>query len=256
MNRYGQSITWGAISAPHPFAGDCISYSLQDARTKTNLENEAGDIMAYLLHSRKAALAFEAEVNASTTNFLDLSAGAAVAVSTITTGTVLATECVEYWGPIPAKKTASLSGTWYPYITLGAGAMAGVSLNAFTPDQTAMGLLFPGGSVITGTYGLGPVTSVGIVHSLRLRQVLKISEDEVDPSGEILGAASHGYERMITLELVSTGGKPAVSSKLAIPGAPATAGGFVITDSNELWRRNQDKLYRVEAAWNPQMATS
>ena len=83
MNRYGQSITWGAINAPHLFTGDCLSYGLRDAVTKQEIENESADLTALVLHSRKAVLRFEAQVNSGSDNFLDLSAGAAVTVSTL-----------------------------------------------------------------------------------------------------------------------------------------------------------------------------
>ena len=252
MNRYGQSITWGAIAAPHLFTGDCLSYSLRDAVTKTNILNESGDIMTYITHARKAALSFEAQVNTGSTNFLDLSAGGSITVTGIATGTVLATRAVEKWFPIPKPKTASVEATWYPSITGGSGTAAGTTLNIVTPTQTGFGLMFPGSPVICGTFGL--THTAGIVHSMELHQMLKIVEDDEDPSGVILGAATTGYERMIVLEMVSTGTKPAVDSTLAVSGAPSTASGFVITASDEIWAFEKDKMYRVEASWNPNMS--
>jgi len=252
MNRYGQAITWGAAGAPHLFTGDCLSYGLKDAVTKQEIEDENADLAAVVLHSRKAALSFEAQVNSGTTNFLDLSAGAAITVSTISGGTVLASRTVERWA-LGHPKTASVSGYWYPDMTSTSPAQAGSAVSAFTPDQTGLSIPIPSSKVIYGTYGL--THAAGIVQGLTLTQILKITEDEPNPDGTIQGATSSGYQRTISLEVLATGTKPAVRSTLVITGAPATAGNFVITSADEKWAKAKGKMYEVEAVWIPAMGS-
>jgi len=253
MQRYGQTLTWGAIAAPHLFTGDCLSYSLRDAVTEQEIENESADLTALVLHSRKAMLSFEAQVNSGTTNFLDLSAGAELTVSGISGGMVLATSTEESW-VLEQPKKASVQAIWYPSMTGGSGASAGTGLNIVTPSQSGLMIVAPGGVIVYGTYGL--THAAGIVHSLKIRQRLKISEDDVDPTGVILGAASHGYKRTISLELLATGTKPAVNSTLSITGAPTTANDYVITSSDEMWAVEKGKMYSVEASWITPFGTS
>jgi hypothetical protein len=95
MNRYGQNITWSTLSAPHPFSGTCTSYSYRDNIQRQLDEDESGDNRVLIQHSHKASVNFEARVTDLSTDFLDLSAGAAITISGISTGTILATRAVE-----------------------------------------------------------------------------------------------------------------------------------------------------------------
>ncbi len=251
MNRYGQSITWSALAAPHLFTGDCTAYSYEDATTRQPMEDEAGDHAALALHSRKAGLSFEAEIRDDSTDFLDLSAGAAITVSGIAAGVVLASRAVETWR-LGQRKTAGVTATHFPDMVLGSGAAAGTELDAFTPDQSALGIVFPGAKLIYGTQGLGH--AAGILHGLTLTQELTITEDDPSPIGTILGAAAHGYLRTIALELLispTSAALPAVRSVLALTGAPAHAGGYRIEKVGQKWASKRGKMLDVTAVWIP-----
>jgi hypothetical protein len=247
MNRYGQSITWSALSAPAIFTGDILSYSYDDKVTEQELEDGGSDIAALALHSRKAEVNFEAEVTSGSTNFLDLSAGAALAVSGITGGSLLASRAVEKWALLK-KKTASIQATHFPDMTpVGSPAMAGTSLSAFTPDQTGVSIPLPGAGLI---YSTVPMThAAGVIHELTLTQMLKITEDEPSPAGAILGAATHGYKRMISLLLLATGAIPAVGSTLAIGSGPAHTANYIITGARPVLERAKGKMYSIDASW-------
>ena len=78
MNRYGQTLTYGPLSAPSFFTCEPLSYSLRDAVTKQNIDGAAGDWLAMALHSRKAEINFEGKVTVGSKDFLDLSAGGTV----------------------------------------------------------------------------------------------------------------------------------------------------------------------------------
>ena len=246
MNRYGQAITWSTIAAPHLFSGQCTAYSYRDALTRQLIEDEAGDHMALVLHSRKAELSFEAKITDDSTDFLDLSAGAAITVSGIATGTVLASRAVERWA-LGQPKTASITATHYPGFAVGAGALAGVALDAFTPDQAGLGIVSPGGRIIYGTHGITHLA--GIVHGLTIEQQLEITEDEPSPAGTILGAASHGYLRTIQLDLLVTGALPVPGDVLALTGAPAHASGYKIEKADVKFAEKRGKMVGIEAIW-------
>lgn len=248
MNRYGQLITWSTITAPKPASGSVVSYSLRDAVTRQLIDGEDGDFLAAVLHSKKAELNFEAKVTSASTDFLDLSVGAAVTVSTIPAGVVLATRASERW-QLGQEKRISLTATHYPDMVLAGGAAAGTDLDAFTPDQAALGIVTPGDEIIYSTFGLTHAS--GVVHGLTLEQQLTITEDEPSPDGKILGAADHAYMRTLQLDLLATGAKPAVGSVLVIPGAPNHAGGYKIESSEERLAEKRGKMYAISAFWIP-----
>jgi len=249
MNRYGQSLTYGPLTAPQLFTGDIRSYSLRDAVTSQDLDDPSGDITAAAYHSRKAALSFESEITSGSTDFLDLSTGGAIAVSTLPDGAiVLATSVVEKW-TLLQRKTGSVSGTWYPDIVQADPVMAGTALDAFTPDQSALGIVLPAAKVIYSTYGMTHAS--GILHELTLTQTLQIAEDKPSPDGKILGAATHGYKRTINLLLLATGALPAVKSVLVLTGAPGHAADYRITAAEQKFERLQGKMYSIDAEWIP-----
>ncbi|HEX4085925.1 MAG TPA: hypothetical protein VHY22_13510 [Chthoniobacteraceae bacterium] len=256
MNRYGQTLTWGPLSAPAFFTGEPISYSLRDGQTKQLIDGAAGDWLALALHSRKAEIQFEAKVTSASTNFLDLSAGAAIALSSISsTGSILVSRAVQRWR-LSQAATASVEATWYPDMTPADGAaLAGVTNSAFVPDQSASTIVTPASALVYTTYGL--THAKGLVHELTLTQSLQITEDDPSPDGLILGAATHGYEMTINLLLLaqipSTTSPmtdyPAVDSTLAIGsqvGAPAT---FLITDSGPSMEMGKGMMYSIDASW-------
>jgi len=248
MNRYGQSITWGAITAPHLFSGECTSFSFREGRTRQLIDDEAGDNMALVLHSRKAELSFEAKVTNESDDFLDLSGGAAITVTGISVGVVLCSRASERWA-LGQPKTASITATHYPDMVQASPAAAGASLDAFVPDQAELGIVTPGTKIIYGTFGLGHAS--GVVHGLTLEQALTITEDEPSPDGKLVGAATHGYLRTISLDLLATGAKPATGSVLAITGAPDRAGGYRIESAEERYADKRGKMYAIAAVWIP-----
>ena len=253
MNRYGQAITWGPLSAPQLFTGETRQYSYRDSLTKQLITDMSADNMAMILHSHKADISFEAVVGVGSSNFLDLSAGAAIAVSGITGGTVLVRRAVETWR-LGQPKTASTEATYYPDITTQTGAGSVGELNAITPDQSALGIVYPGGKLVYGTFGL--THAAGIVHGLTIEQILQITEDDPSPDGKILGATSHGYERNIKLDLLATGPSPVVGTVLAITGAPDHASGYQITGADVVFEDQRGKMFAIEAAWIPAMSTT
>ncbi len=250
MNRYGQAITWGPLSAPRLFTGQTREYSYRDSVTKQLITDMSADNIAMVLHSRKGEINFEALVTEGSEDFLDLSAGAAIAITGIFTGVVLATRATETWR-LGQPKTASCTATHFPDMTQASPGLAG-ELSAFTPDQSALSIVHPGAKLIYSTSGLGHAS--GIVHGLTLEQILQITEDEPSPDGKILGATTHGYERNIKLDLLATDAIPAVDTVLAITGAPAHAGGYRITAANVQFADQRGKMFAIEAAWIPAFA--
>ncbi len=248
MNRYGQTITWSTITAPHLFTGKCTSYSLRDAVSRQLMDDEGGDNVALALHSAKAELNFSAEVTDGSTDFLDLSDGVAITVSGIASGVVLASRAVETWR-LGQRKTASVQATWFPDMVIGAGGAAGTGLDAFTPDQSALTIVYPGGVLIYGTHGLGHAS--GVLHGLTIEQQLTITEDEPSPVGTILGAASHGYLRTIQLDLLSTAAAPAKKSVLALTGAPDHSADYRIESVETKFESKRGKMYAISAVWIP-----
>lgn len=250
MNRYGQSITWGTVSAPHIFTGECTGYTARSVAQRQLEDDEAGDIDALILHSQKTEISFDAKVRSGSEDFLDLSAGASITVSGISSGTVLASRAVERW-QLGQPKTASVTATHYPDVTGGDGESAG-ELSAFTPAQTGLGIVTPGSVLIYGTYGLTHAS--GVVHGLTIEQILELTEDDPSPAGTILGVVAHGYLRTIQLELLATGALPAVGSTLAITGAPDHAGGYKIESAEKKFASKRGMMYSVSAVWVPPMA--
>src|SRR5262245_30365271 len=147
MNRYGQAITWSALSAPHLFTGQCMAYSYDDEVEETVDEDESGDVLAVILDGRKAAINFEAKVTNVSTDFLDLSAGAAITVSGISTGTVLCNRAVETWR-LRQPKMCSISAMHYPDLVQASPVAAGTALTTFTPTQSGLTVVTPGSKII------------------------------------------------------------------------------------------------------------
>jgi len=266
MNRYGQTITWGPLSAPAFFTGSPQSFSLRDAVTKQNIDGAAGDWLAMALHSRKAEISFEAKITAASGtagDFLDLSAGAAIACSAITSvaGQILCSRAVERWR-LNQPKTASIEAAWYPDFpaTAGGAVLAGKTINAAVPDQSASTVVTPTSAVTYSTYGL--THAKGLVHELTLTQSLQITEDDVSPDGLILGAATHGYERTINLLLLAqippttnpmgaTPDYPAVGSVLVLGGGVANTSNYLITASGPAMEMDKGMMYSIDASWIP-----
>lgn len=246
MNRYGQSITWSTPTAPHPFTGVCTSYSEREGLQEQLIDDEVGDNTALVLHSKKTDISFDARVTDGSTDFLDLSAGAALTLSGFNSGIVLCRRAVERW-VLEQPKTASIQATHYPDIAQATPAEVGTDLDAFTPDQSALSIVYPGDVLIYGTYGISHAS--GVVHGLTIEQILQITEDEPSPVGTILGAASHGYMRRIELDLLATGSKPAVGSVLTLTGAPSHGSDYRITSSEKKFATKRGMMYAVAAVW-------
>src|SRR4051812_46106627 len=115
MNRYGQAITFSTTSAPYPFTGYLTSYSYREMKQRQLFDDESGEFVELAQTGKKAELSFEADVTDGSTDFLDLSAGAAVTVTGISAGVVLATRATERW-QLGQRKTISLQATHYPDI--------------------------------------------------------------------------------------------------------------------------------------------
>ena len=253
MNRLGQLITWSTIAAPHLFSGECTRYTTRDATQRKTEEDEAGDQMALILEGAKTEISFDAKITDASTDFLDLSGGAAITIAGINAGVVLASRAVETWR-LGQAKTASITATHYPDIVQADAVAAGNALTAFTPAP-ALTFVYPGSKIVYGTHGLTHAS--GIVHGLTLEQMLTITEDDITPDGKITGAATHGYMRMLSLDLLARtdmAAKPALKSVLAITGAPAHAGGYRVESVEERYELKRGKMYAVGAVWIPPMA--
>ena len=237
MNRYGQIITWGTLTAPALFKGIITDYSYRDSKTKQLEHDAAGDNMAMILHLHKGEISFEAKVTHESTNFLDLSKGAQIVTSAISGGVILVRRAVETWR-IGQVKRASIQAAHYPDMSHSGGGAVG-ELTAFTPDQSSLTIVRPAGKLIYSTVGITQAS--GILHSLTIEQILEITEDEPSPDGKYLGATSHAYERNISLELLATAGKPAVDTVLALSGAPEHGQNYIITDVDEIYASERRK---------------
>lgn len=250
MNRYGQTITFGPLTAPKLFTGDILSYTYRDAVTDQDLDDVAGDITAVVLHSQKASLNFESAITSGSKDFLDLSSGGGIAVDGITTGMVIATRAIEKW-VLGQRKTAQVEATHFPDFPTagGSGSTAGSTLDAFTPDQSGLDIVYPGDKLIYGTHGLDH--AAGVVHELTITQTLKFTEDEPSPDGKILGGADHGYRRTISLLLLAKAEIPAIKSELELSGAPGHASKYRITSAEKRFERLKGKMYAIEAVWIP-----
>ena len=108
--HYGQQITYGVLGAPALFTGDNMSFSYRDQVTEDDLEDASSEIPAMALHSRKGEISFDGEVTSGSSDFLDLSAGAAISVSgtpggiSLASGIILAHEAVEEWNLLKRKR--------------------------------------------------------------------------------------------------------------------------------------------------------
>jgi hypothetical protein len=254
MNRYGQTIVaWGTSAAPALFTGITTDYSYRDQKTRQLDEDMVGDNRALIQHSHKADISFSAKVTDGSTDFLDLSTGAAITIAGIDAGIVLARRTVERW-ELQQQKKCSVEATHYPDMVQEDPDAAGITATAFTPTpQTALAsLIFPGGKLIYGTVGLGH--AAGIVHMLQVTQELTITEDDPDPAGTILGATAHGYLRSIELNILAKAAIPAVGSVLTLTGAPANTALYRIETAEEAFREKRGMMYTVGAVWIPPFA--
>lgn len=249
MNRYGQAISWSTPNAPHVFTGICTNYRYNPTVQSQLDEDESGDNRAIIQHSKKAELSFEAKITEDSTDFLDLSAGAMITVTgTPAGGVILARRAIERW-VLQQPKTASVEAIHFPVMSDSGAVAAGVDLDAFTPDQSALGIVTPGGSLIYGTHGM--THGSGVLHELEIAQELTITEDDPSPAGTLLGAAAHGYLRRIRMMLLATGTRPAVEATLALTGAPDHAADYKIESAPEVWSSKRGKMYEVTAIWIP-----
>jgi hypothetical protein len=248
MNRYGQQITWSTPSAPHPCTGICTGWSYPDAVERFLDEDESGDNQALIQHGRKAAFSFDAKVTSSSTDFLDLSAGAAIVVSGISGGVALVSRAVETWR-LQVAKTINLAGTHFPDMTQASPTLAG-ALSAFTPTQS-LAFMLPNAKLIWGTAGI--THAAGIIHGLTLAQELTIDADDEDPSGVILGATAHGYLRTISLDImtIASAAIPAVKSQLAFSASPPNCGNYQVETADKIFAHKKALMYRVGAVWIP-----
>jgi hypothetical protein len=252
MERYGQTlIAWSTVAAPHPFTGTCTSYSYNESLQRLLDEDEAGGNRALIQHSHKAAISFEAKVTDSSTDFLDLSAGAALTITGIATGVVLASRAVERWA-LGQPKTASVQATHYPDMATGGGAAAGIVNSAYTPTQALSFVL--GGKLIYGTSGLTQAS--GVVHGLTLTQELTIVEDAPSPAGTILGAVATGYLRTIQLDILATSTIPAVGTKLVLGGSLAMGSDYQVETAEPKYESKRGMMYSVGAVWIPPLTVS
>jgi hypothetical protein len=247
--RYGQDIDWGTVNAPQLFTGECINYSYSPRATEQMIRGAAGGNIAMAVHSDQADFRFSAKVTAASTDFLDLSAGAAVAISGIETGIALAADAEEVWRSL-TEKTASVSGIHFPFMVQETGTPAAPgTLSAVSPAQDNLDILLPGATLPYSTYSLGH--DAGVVYALTLRQSLTIKPDRPSPDGKILGAQAYGYMRSISLELVADklSAPPAIRSVLAITNAPTHATGYIVTGAGTIWETETEKMFSVRASW-------
>jgi hypothetical protein len=252
-NHYGQNIIWGPLSAPALFTGDKLSYSYREAVTKQNLADGASDNTAMALHSRKGEIEFSAEVTSGSSDLLDISEGQAIAIDGLD-GLVIAHRVVEDW-ELLQRKRCTISATHYPDADPTGAASAG-ALSAFTPDQSGLGIVFPGGTLIYSTFGFSHAS--GVVQRLSVTQMVQLHDDDPSPDGKILGVGTHGYERMISLGLVDKPDRaalPASGSVLVITGAPDHLKNYRVISAEKKLARLQALKYQIDAAWIPVFGT-
>jgi len=260
-NHYGQLITYGVLGAPALFTGDNMSFGYSDKVTADELEDGGSDIAAMALHSRKGELSFDGEVTDGTTDFLDLSTGARIVVTgspggiDLSGGIILAHEAVEEWSLLKRKR-CSVRATHYPDAPADATGAAGVALDAFEPDQSAIDFLFPGGTLIYSTVGFTHAS--GLIHQVKLTQTLQLTDDEPSPDGKILGAFSSGYKRTLSLLLLAKPANaviPEPRSVLTITGAPDRMANFRVISAEPKLERKKGMMFSIEASWIPALGT-
>jgi hypothetical protein len=252
--RYGQPITWGTTSAPQLCTGICTGYSYRRQAQRQLEDDMGGDNVALVLHSQKADLDFSARVTSGTTNFLNLfTQGANIVVAGVNdsdTSVVLIRRAVERW-QLGQSKTVSIQGTHFPDISQTTPTAADATLSAFTPSQAGLGIAYPSGVMIYGTFGLGFTNAV--VHMVELAQELQVTEDEPDPTGKILGAQTHGYLRTLSTDLLIKTGftPPVIGNVLTITGAPSHASNYKIESVEQKFAEKRGEMYSVSAVWIP-----
>ena len=80
--HYGRNtVIYGPLSAPTLFTGDKMSFTARDAVTDQLITDGAENNVALALHSHKVSLDWEVQIRSTSTDFLDLSAGAKLAVT-------------------------------------------------------------------------------------------------------------------------------------------------------------------------------
>lgn len=256
-SRYGQSITWGTVNAPRPFTGTCTRWSYKEQVQRFLDDDEAGDNRAMVLHSRKYNWGFDAKVTDTSTDFLDLSSGAAVAITAnlgepVTGGVILCNRASEDWQLGQAKKV-SAGGIHYPDMTQASPTLAGNATSAFVPDPASLGIAYPGSKLIWGTFGLAH--GAGIVHGLTITQELQLAEDDMSPAGTILGVTAHGYLRTIRLKLLvpPSATIPLARATLAFTTSPAItrAANYKIEEVEQMREDKRGKMLDIGAVWIP-----
>ncbi len=258
--HYGQDIKFGVLGAPALFTGDNMDFSYRNNLTVDELEDGGSDITALAMHSRKGEMDFSGEVTDDSTDFLNLQAGARITVDAsiagidLTDGAILASEAVEEWS-LMRRKRCSIRATHYPDMENPGSGAAAASLSAFTPNQSSIDWIFPGGTVIYSTVGISHAS--GLVHNVRLTQSWKLTDDEPSPDGKILGAFASGYKRMISLQLLAkpaSASIPAPKSVLTFAAAPANMANYRVTSAEPRLERAKGMMFQLEAEWIPGFA--
>lgn len=256
MNNYGQLVTFSTGSAPHLCSGICTNFRTADKFTRQMEDGEDFAIHAAILHSRMVDFSFDVKFTDASTDFPDLSAGAAIVVSALnsvtddfgaaTGGTSLISRAVETWR-IGQAKTGSIAGTYFPECVQASPVAAG-TLTAFTPTQTLTGL-HPAAKLIWGTQGLSH--GAGVVHGLTVTQELSLDPDEVSPAGTILGVRTGNYLRTIQVEIMprTTDTPPQNGEVLTVTGAPSHAGSFRLENVEQTREIRGRKMYSANAFW-------
>lgn len=257
MYRYGQLITWGTTTAPHPFKGICTAYSYRGNYQRQLDEDEAGDNRTLIQHSHTANVSFDAKVIVDEANgssdFLDLSAGAAVTITGIAAGVVLVSRAVERW-QLGQPKTISMQATHYPDITQANPTKAG-ALDAQTPDQSGITspIVLPGQNLIFSTRGL--TSTGGLVQRLEIAQELTLTPDDPTPDGKIAGCAAHGYLRTISMDLLirstDTASVEGTVLNLTATGAMNNIANYQVESVDQRFAEKRGKMISLTAVWIP-----
>lgn len=250
MNRYGQQLTWGTISAPHAFTGVCTSYSEAAVNTRQLEPDEAQDHAALILHSPKTNINFEARITNGSTDFLDITNGQLVAVDGLT-GTLLVARCWERWA-LGQPKTAGCAIVKYDDFPSTTSPAEATTLDAFTPAAQSLTIVTPDAVLVYGTKGI--THGSGVVHEVYCEQSVTIDEDEPSPDGLIKGCATYGYMRTIRVQLLATGAAPTRGATLTLSGAPSHATGYKIENVEKMYRPRKGMMYSVSGIWIPPMA--
>jgi hypothetical protein len=256
MSNYGQLVTFSTGSAPHLCSGVCLNFRTKDNLVRQIEDGEDGAILAGMQHSRTVDFSFDVKFTDASTDFPDLSSGAAITLAGLLTaaqeagaasgGTALMSRAVETWR-IGQAKTGSISGTYYPNTVQASPAAAG-TLTAFTPAQS-LGGLHPAGRIKWGTSGM--THGAGVLHGLTLTQELQLLPEEVSPAGTILSVFTANYMRSIQLEILAltSGTPPANGTILTVTGAPSHATGFRLENVEQSREIRGRKMWRCEAFW-------